>query len=227
MNGEGHVARKQARVLIVDDHPIVRQGLKQLIDAEPDLVFCGEAESAPAAVRAVGEVKPDLVIVDLHLRTGDGLDLVKSIRSAHPQLPVLVLTMHDESFYAERAFRAGARGFLTKREAHENVIDAIRRLLAGEIYISERVSPALLRKLITGESGPGKGDPVDRLSDRELQVFRLIGEGLASQEIADELNLSVKTIETYRAHIKEKLGLEDARKLVQSAIRWVISQQGS
>ncbi len=218
------VKDRVARILLVDDHPIVRQGLRQVIDAAEGLEVCGEAESAPEALRVTRDTRPDLTIVDLHLGTSDGLELIKSMRSAHPEVRVLVLTMHDEAFYAERVLRAGARGFLSKQEASDKVIGAIRRILAGEMYVSEKVSPMLLRKLLAGDEG--EEDPVDRLSDRELQVFRLIGEGLASQEIADALNLSVKTIETYRAHIKEKLELEDARKLVQSAIRWVIRDEG-
>jgi DNA-binding NarL/FixJ family response regulator len=214
---------RAANILIVDDHPIVRQGLRQVIDAESGLSVCCEAESPPEALGQMAKLAPDLVLVDLRLGNSDGLDLIKSIRSTLPATKILVLTMHAESFYAERALRAGADGFLTKQEASENVVGAIRKLLAGEMFVSDRISPKLLRKLITGDGR--KADPVERLSDRELQVFRLIGEGLASQEIADALSLSVKTIETYRAHIKEKLELEDARRLVQTAIRWVVDQE--
>lgn len=211
-----------AKVFLVDDHPIVRRGLTQVIDPTEDLTVCGEAENAASALRGIAQAGPDIVVVDLALESGDGLELIKSIRSQFGSLPILVLTMHDEPFYAERALKAGAQGFLTKQEASEEVVDAIYRILRGETYVSERVSPDLLKRLLTGADDE-EDSFVARLSDRELQVFTLIGEGHSTQEIADELHLSVKTIETYRAHIKRKLELEDSRKLVQYAIRWVIS----
>lgn len=213
---------KQIRVLLVDDHPIVRQGLARLIGQEADLDVCGEAGDVPSAVQAVNELKPDVVVADLSLKEGSGIDLIKTLSAQSSETPVLVLTMHEESFYAERALRAGARGYLTKQEASEKILTAIRQVFRGEIYVSERLSPKLLKRLITG--APDDEDPlVSRLSDRELQVFLMIGEGHGTQQIASQLNLSVKTIETYRAHLKEKLDLRDARELVQYAIRWVVS----
>jgi DNA-binding NarL/FixJ family response regulator len=213
---------KSTRVLLVDDHPIVRQGLARLISAEADLDVCGEAGDVPSAVQAVNELKPDVVVADLSLKEGSGIDLIKTLSSQSSTVPILVLTMHEESFYAERALRAGARGYLTKQEASEKILSAIRHVVRGDIYVSDRLSPKLLKRLITGS--PDEDDPlVARLSDRELQVFLLIGEGHGTQQIASQLNLSVKTIETYRAHLKEKLGLRDARELVQYAIRWVVS----
>ena len=213
-----------SRVFLVDDHPVVRQGLTRLIAQEEDLEVCGEAESEVEALDRISAVRPDLVVVDLSLSTGDGIDLIKSLHARDPRLPLLVLTMYEESFYAERAMRAGARGFLTKGDASRLVVDAIRHLLRGEIYVCESVAPKLMKKLITGSAGDE--DPVTCLSDRELQVFRLIGQGRSTQEIADEIGLSVKTIETYRANIKRKLDLRDGRKLVEYAIRWVVNHNG-
>jgi len=212
------------RIFLVDDHPIVRQGLARLISQERDLEVCGEADQQYEALRRIMDERPDLVVVDLSLASGDGVDLIKSLGEQLPHLPILVLTMHTESFFAERALRAGARGYLTKGDASESVVKAIRQLLAGEIYVCERVAPTLMKKLISGAS-EGE-DPVARLSDRELQVFRLIGQGRGTQEIADEIHLSVKTIETYRANIKRKLDLKDARKLTEYAIRWNVAHGG-
>ena len=213
---------KPTRVLLVDDHPIVRQGLARLIGQEADLEVCGEAGDVPSAVQAVNELKPDVVVADLSLKEGSGIDLIKTLGVQASEIPILVLTMHEESFYAERALRAGARGYLTKQEASDKILTAIRQVVRGDIYVSERLSPKLLKRLITGV--PDEEDPlVSRLSDRELQVFLMIGEGHGTQQIASQLNLSVKTIETYRAHLKQKLDLRDARELVQYAIRWVVS----
>jgi DNA-binding NarL/FixJ family response regulator len=214
---------REIKVFVVDDHPIVRQGLIQVISREEDMSVCGEAGDGPGALQGVAEGGPDVAVVDLHLAQGDGIDLIKQMHKLHPRLPVLVLTMHEESFYVERAMRAGAQGFLTKQDAGEKVLAAIRKLAAGEMYVCDRVSPKLLKRLLAGGEA-GDDSPVARFSDREMQVFRLIGEGLGTKEIAGRLNLSVKTIETYRANIKEKLGLRDARELVQYAIRWVIGQ---
>jgi DNA-binding NarL/FixJ family response regulator len=213
-------------VVLVDDHPIVRQGLAQLLGQEPDLRVCGEAEDEAAALRLVAELSPQLVIVDLSLKSGDGIDLIKNLRAGHPSIPILVLSMHDESHFVERALRAGALGYLTKQEASTKILPAIRQVLRGEIFLGDQVSPRLVKRLLSGE--PGEDEPiVGCLSDRELQVFRLIGDGLGTQEIADRLNLSIKTIETYQAHIKDKLNLRDSRKLVQFAIRWALENQSS
>ena len=210
------------RVFIVDDHPIVRQGLAELIRYEKDMVVCGEAGDSQSALRELESAAPDIAVVDLILKEGDGFDLIKSLLKQKTGLRILVLTMQDEPFYVERAFRSGAHGFLTKHEASEMVPVAIRSIMEGELYVSDRISPKLLKRLLTGD-GDGDNSLVSRFSNRELQVFQLIGEGLGTKGIADRLNLSVKTIETYRAHIKEKLDLRDARELVQYAIRWVIN----
>lgn len=211
------------RIVLADDHPLVRQGLAQLLAREPDLHVCGEAEDEATAVRLVAEQAPDLVIVDLSLKNGSGLDLIKTLHETHPDVAILVLSMHDEVHHVERSLRAGALGYLTKQEAGDKVLTAIRHVLRGEMYLSDGVSPNLIRKLL---AGPPQGrEPVaGRLSEREIQVFRLIGQGLGTQEIATHLGLSVKTIETYQAHIKDKLELRDSRKLIQSAVRWVLSQ---
>lgn len=211
-------------VVLVDDHPIVRQGLAQLLMQEADLHVCGEAEDETTALRLVAQLLPQLVIVDLSLRSGDGIELIKRLKAAHSTIPVLVLSMHDEIHYVERALRAGALGYLTKQEASTKVLAAVRHVLRGEIFLSDRVSPSLLKRLLSGEAEEPK-PVVGRLSDREMQVFRLIGDGLGTQEIAVRLGLSAKTIETYQAHIKDKLELRDSRKLVQFAIRWVLAQE--
>jgi DNA-binding NarL/FixJ family response regulator len=210
---------KRHRVFVVDDHPIVREGLALLIDQEPDLVVCGAAEEAESALTAIAASRPDILVLDISLRGRDGIELLKTIRSTDPDLPILVLSMHDEAMYAERALRAGANGYIMKQEATENVLVALRRLLRQEMYLSERIANRMLRQLVTHGRDP-VGAPIARLSDRELEVFRLIGGGLGTRQIADELRLSVKTVESYQAHIKEKLGLASSRDLVQRAIEW-------
>ncbi len=212
------------QILIVDDHPIVRQGLAQLIDQEEDLHICGQAEDAHQAMRAIRELQPDLVIVDVTLRTTSGIDLIKDIKIQYPEVPVLTLSMHDEALYAERALRAGAKGYIMKQEATEEVVTAIRRVLAGTVYVSQGMAAKMVSKIAAGPSEKGSS-PVNRLSDRELEVFRLIGEGFGTREMAEKLHLSVKTIETYRAHIKDKLNLQDANELLRAAIRWANSQR--
>src|ERR1700678_2420641 len=204
------------RILVVDDHPIVRQGLALLINREPDLVVCGEAEEALAAMHVLASARPDVLIVDISLNGPDGLDLLKNIRTTHATLPVLILSMHDESIYAERALRAGANGYIMKQEATEKVLVAVRRILAGEIYVSDRLTKRMLQQFVHGSISPR--DPLAKLSDRELEVYRLIGAGHATRQIADELHVSTKTVESYQAHIKEKLSLRNARELVQHAI---------
>jgi DNA-binding NarL/FixJ family response regulator len=211
------------RVLIVDDHPLMRQGLAQLINQQPDLAICGEAEDAPQALRQTSELKPDVVIVDLSLKGLDGIELIKSLRLQYAQLPVLVLSMHDEALYAERALKAGAWGYIMKQEATNQVLSALRRVLAGEIHVSQSVSSKIVQGMVG--SGISKRSPLERLSDRELEVFCKIGRGAATKQIAAELHLSVKTIETHCAHIKEKLRLQSQRELVQHAIRWVIQNE--
>jgi DNA-binding NarL/FixJ family response regulator len=216
---------KKYRVLLVDDHPIVRQGLALLIDREPDLAVCGEAEGAHSAFHAVITLKPDIVVLDISLSGPDGLDVLKEIRSKTGSLPVLILSMHDESIYADRAMRAGANGYIMKQEATEKVLIAIRRILQGEVYLSDRLTNTMLQQYVRG-AAPTKKSPLVNLTDRELEVFRLIGEGHGTRQIADELHLSVKTIESYQAHIKEKLALRNARELVQHAIEWTVNLKG-
>lgn len=206
------------KILIVDDHPILRKGLAQLIEQQNDLSICGQFEEADAAFAALGQLKPDLALVDLSLKDSSGVELLKNIRASYPKLLVLVLSMHDESLYAERVLRAGASGYIMKQEASEKVLQAIRKVLAGEIFLSEKMSAKFMHQLVGGRSAAGRSF-MDRLSDRELEVFGLIGEGRGTREIAEQLHLSVKTIESHRAHIKEKLNLKNATELVHRAIQ--------
>jgi DNA-binding NarL/FixJ family response regulator len=215
---------KKSRVFVVDDHPIVRQGLALLINRESDLMVCGEAEDAQTAMQSVPTAKPDVMVVDISLNGPDGLDLLKDVRARHPDLPVLILSMHDESVYAERALRAGAQGYIMKQEATEKVLVALRRILSHEIYVSERIANRMLQRYI-GSPTVGTVSSIADLTDRELEVFRLIGEGHSTRRIAEELHISVKTVESYQAHIKEKLSLRSARELVQHAIQWSISEK--
>lgn len=212
------------RILVVDDHPIVRQGLALLINRETDLLVCGEAEDAMGAMHILSSAKPDVLIVDLSLNGPDGLDLLKNVRITHPTLPVLILSMHDELIYAERALRAGANGYIMKQVATEKVLVAVRRILAGEIYVSDRIANRMLKHYITG-SGTAKNSSIADLSDRELEVFRLIGEGHGTRQIAEELHISIKTVESYQAHIKDKLSLRSARELLQHAIQWNMNEK--
>jgi len=207
-------------ILIVDDHPTLRRGLAALIDSEPDLAVCGEAATYPEALAAIPERQPDLVIVDLALGKGDGLDLVKEMQKRHPAIPALVLSMHDEAVYAERSLKAGARGYVTKQQLDSTVLVAIRRLLDGETYMSDTLEARLAAKFVDGRTLE-TDSPLDALSDRELQVFRLIGQGRSTRQIAGTLNLSIKTIETHREHIKNKLSLETTAELAQHATQWV------
>lgn len=208
-------------VLIVDDHPIVRQGLAQLINQEHDLEVCGQAEDAHEAMQAIRKLQPDLVIVDISLKDTSGMELIKDLKIQRPDLPVLTLSMHDEEVYGERALRAGAKGYIMKQEATEKVVTAIRRVLAGEVYVSNGMAARMVSRLVGGGERKKAGSPLDSLSDRELEVFRFIGEGFSTREMAEKLHLSVKTIETYRAHLKDKLGLQDAGELLRAAIQWV------
>ena len=209
--GQASGLAKKCRVLLVDDHPIVRQGLALLIDREPDLLVCGEADGAHSAFQAIAALQPDIVVLDISLAGPDGLDVLKEIRCKRGTLPVLILSMHDETIYAERAMRAGANGYIMKQEATEKVLVAIRRILHGDVYLSERLTNTMLQQFMHGTPG-AKGSPLVNLTDRELEVFRLIGEGHGTRQIADQLHLSVKTIESYQAHIKEKLALRNARE---------------
>lgn len=208
------------RVLLIDDHAILRQGLGQLINQEPDMMVCGEADEAPKGFEAVGALKPDVAVVDISLKGGNGLELVKSIKASYPALPVLVLSMHDEALYAERVLRAGGLGYIMKEQAVESVLVAIRRVFKGEIVLSEKMQARLLHQLVSGRLKEGSS-PVDTLTDRELEVFRMIGEGRSTRQIAEELHLSVRTVEAYREYIKEKLNLRNSTELVQQAFQWV------
>jgi DNA-binding NarL/FixJ family response regulator len=217
---------KKKTVFIVDDHPLLRQGLALLINREQDLMVCGEAEEAQTAMTEIALKKPDILIADISLNGPDGLDLLKNLRTQYPNLPVLILSMHDESIYAERALRARANGYIMKQEATEKVLVAVRRILGGDIYLSDRMANKLLHQYISGTSADMKTQ-LSALSDRELEVFRLIGEGRSTRQIAEKLHLSIKTVETYQAHIKEKLSLQSGRELVQHAIQANISGKTS
>jgi DNA-binding NarL/FixJ family response regulator len=217
-------APRKKTVFVVDDHPIVRQGLALLINQETDLTVCGEAEEMHSALSAIQAVRPDILIVDISLNGPDGLELLKHIRLGAPRLPVLILSMHDESIYAERALRAGANGYIMKQEATEKVLVALRRILSGEIYVSDRIANSMLRHYVRGVN-PSEHSSISDLTDRELEVFRLIGEGHGTRQIAETLHLSVKTVESYQAHIKEKLSLRSARELVQHAVQWNVRER--
>jgi DNA-binding NarL/FixJ family response regulator len=211
---------EKKKVVIVDDHPLFRERLGQLINYEPDMVVTGEAESAKDAIELIRNTSPDLAIVDITLKGSSGLELVKSIKALSIGLPVLVLSMHEESLYAERALRAGAAGYITKHQAADEVLSAIRRVLAGEIYLSEMMTLGFLKSLTSTEV-KSISRPVDRLTDRELEVLELIGRGHTTRQIADTLQLVVATVDTYRARIKEKMNFRNATELQHFAIRWV------
>jgi DNA-binding NarL/FixJ family response regulator len=211
------------KVLIVDDHPIVRQGLTQLINQEPDVSVCCEAGDISEALTLIESHKPDIAIVDISLGHSSGIRLIEDISRRYPNLSVLVLSMHDESLYAERCLRAGAKGYIMKKEPPEKVIVAIKKILKGEIYLSDNLSVKLLQKFIAKQAGI-YSSPVERLSNRELEVFRLIGQGLKTRKIAEQLNLSVKTIETYIDHIKKKMGFKDSRNLFLHAVQWLMNE---
>lgn len=213
----------KAKILIVDDHPLVREGLADLVNKEKDLVVCGQAEDAYQAMEAIRELKPDMAIVDISLKETSGLELIKDIKIQHPGLPVLTLSMHEESVYAERALRAGAKGYIMKREATKKVVTAIRKVLRGQLYLSEKMMTRLVRKFVDGKPEAGTS-PIDCLTDRELEVFSLLGRGNGTRQISEQLHLSVKTIETYRSRIKEKLNLTSASELLQHAFQWVNSE---
>ncbi len=212
--------RTKARIIVVDDHPIVSQGLSDLIHRENDLMVCAQAEHAAQAIEAIGNLKPDLVIVDISLKEISGLELIKDIRSRFRKIPVLALSMHPESLYAERALRAGAKGYIMKQEPIKEIIGAIRKILDGSLYLSDVMMQKMVYKQVNVKADAGQ--PIsDCLSDRELEVFGLLGRGYGTHQIADKLILSIKTIETYRSRIKEKLNFESASELLQHAFQWV------
>lgn len=225
MSNAGTKGKARRRILVVDDHPIVRNGLSQLINREPDLTVCGEASGSAGAIAAVEESNPDLMLLDIAIEGINGIELTKNLRDTHPDLPVLILSMHDERLYAERALSAGAKGYLMKQEAPGTVLNAIRKVLLGKIYVSEQMTTRIIRDIMTTRTDEDRGSlGVGRLSDRELEVFELIGCGLTTREMAEQLNLSVKTVETHRVHIRHKLRIRSTADLTHQAIRWMASQ---
>ena len=214
----------KTRVFIVDDHPLVRESLANLIAQQPDMSICGEAEYSSTALAAIATLQPDVAVVDLSLGDGSGLDLIRDLRKLHPRVAVLVLSMHDESWYAERALRAGARGYVMKRAASRDVLDAIRRVREGRMALTPDLAETLAAKLVAGPLE--MADPVATLSDRELDVFRLLGQGRQTRQIADALHLSMKTVQAYCARIKDKLGLNSANELLREAVRWLADHNG-
>jgi DNA-binding NarL/FixJ family response regulator len=218
-------ARKAGhRILILDDHPIMREGLAQLLAREPDLHVCGEAHDARSALERIARSVPDLLLADLSLPDRNGLELIKDLHLQYPDLRILVLSMHDELLYAERVLRAGGRGYIMKQEGGRKLLQAIRRVLEGHIYVSDRIAERILRIFAGDRPGGAAASPVDRLTDRELEVFQLIGQGLSTQTIASRLNVSVKTVEVHRVNIKSKLQLSALPELVHLAVRWVDSK---
>jgi DNA-binding NarL/FixJ family response regulator len=213
------------RLLVVDDHPLYRHGLARLLAEKGSFAICGEADNAQRALDIMRQVHPDGVIVDISLPGTNGIELIKLMLAEQPRLPILVVSMHDESLYALRALRAGAKGYVMKEETLTQVVEALHRVMTGGIYISPRFSERLVFKVI--QSGEGDfGSPVDTLSDRELEVLELLGRGRSTRQIADSLHLSVKTIETHRAHIKEKLRCKDAEEMVSFAVEWLAAREG-
>ena len=218
------VVRK--RILLVDDHPFMRAGLAGLIDRQPDLVVCGEAGNPSEAFKALQTLKPDLVLSDLTMPGRSGLEFVKDLRAAEPGLTILVVSMHDEVVHAERALRAGARGYIMKEAGGENLLAAIRQVLRGEVYVSPRMSARILDDL-SGSRPRGSNSPIEKLTDREFEIFQLIGQGKSTRDIAEQLHLSTKTIDVHRSHIKEKMELNDVTALIRHAVRWVETQGGT
>ncbi|MBU6402314.1 MAG: response regulator transcription factor [Verrucomicrobia bacterium] len=206
-------------VFLVDDHPLVREWLTNLIQQQPDLVVCGEAESGPQARQAIVASRPNVAIVDISLKDSSGIELIKDLRQCCPQVAVLVLSMHEESHYAERALRAGARGYIMKRETATKVIAAIRQVLEGRLYVGESLATSMAAQFVAGKT-LATGSPAELLSDRELEVFELLGKGRGTRQIAETLGVSIKTVQAYSARIKEKLGLSSATELIREAVRW-------
>jgi len=214
--------KNRLKVLVVDDHPVVRQGLKLLLNLEPDLMVCAEAEDESTALSALQSLKPDIAIIDISLKNSDGIKLIKDIKRRYPDLQILVLSMYDESLYAERALLAGASGYIMKQEAPESIIKAIHHIHESNIYLSERMCAKMLNNILSSNRAR-HSSTLEIHTDRELEVYRLIGKGLATREIADQLNLSIKTIETFRAKIKNKLKLKNAAELTQHAMHLIWS----
>jgi DNA-binding NarL/FixJ family response regulator len=214
----GNVAQK-SRVFIVDDHPLVREGLANLINRQDDLIVCGEAEDSAQAIASIKKAQPDVALIDISLKNESGLELVKHLENQFPQVALIVLSMHDEDLYAERALRAGARGYVMKREASKSVLASIRRVLKGEVYVSKRIVKRIAKRLISSREAVATS-PVERLSDRELEIFRLLGQGCTTSQIARDLNLSLKTVQEYCARAKEKFGVKSLLELLRAAVRW-------
>jgi len=211
-----------ARVAIVDDHPVVCEGLSDLISRQPGLAVCGTAGTVPQAIRLIESTRPDLCIVDIALKGGNGIDLIKRLKPAHASVKFLVSSMHDESLYMERSLRAGAMGYINKEESTQKIIEAIRRVLDGKVYVSEAMADRLLRRVVTGRTDR---PAVETLADRELQVFELIGQGLSTRDIATALHLSAKTVETYRARIRMKLNIGRGTELTRHAMLWLLEHK--
>jgi DNA-binding NarL/FixJ family response regulator len=216
----GKSPQEKSRILIVDDHPLFCEGLKRMIDRHDALTVCGQAPDAAAAMKAVAELQPDLVLVDISLERTSGIDLIKSLRAKYDELPMLVVSMHDESLYADRALRAGAQGYIMKNQPIQVVRDAIFKVLAGDIFLSEKMSASVLARLLLGKK-EGHVSPVEQLSDRELEVFQMLGEGKSSRQIAEDLNLTIPTIHSFRNRIKEKLQFKNSTELTLQAMQWV------
>jgi DNA-binding NarL/FixJ family response regulator len=214
----GTVGRK-SRVFIVDDHPLVREGLTNLINGQDDLIVCGEAKDSAQTINGMVKARPDVALIDISLENESGLELVKQLRSQFPQVALIVLSMHDEGLYAERALRAGARGYVIKRETSKSVLASIRQVLAGGVYVSEKIVKRMALRLASSREALAHS-PVERLSDRELEIFRLLGQGRTPSQIAGDLNLSLKTVQAYCARAKEKFGVTSLTELVRAAIRW-------
>jgi DNA-binding NarL/FixJ family response regulator len=223
--GALHAAVQKNRIFIVDDHTMFREGLRQLIEREPDFIVCGDAADAAEALRGIGELKPDLVIVDISLNGASGIDLIKSIKERCEDLPVLVVSMHEETLYAERALRAGAMGYVMKQQPAKTVKTAIRKVLAGNMHLSERMATTMLSKFMHGSPSDAPVSPIESLSDRELEVFRMLGLGKGTRQIAAELELSVATINSFRNRIKDKLKLKTSTEVMLHAIHWI--QEGT
>lgn len=213
---------RTVKVLIVDDHPITREGLAIRLSREPDIRICGEATDIPDALHVAEETAPDLAVVDVSLKTGCGIDLVKRLRDRCPELKILVWSMHPDGLYARRAIQAGANGYVNKEQAPDVIVSAIRHVLGGGVFLNADITQSLLREY--GQTGRPPPDPIATLSDRELQVFRCLGEGLGTQQIADRLHLSPKTVETYQARLRTKLGVDSGAELLREAIRWVLAK---
>ena len=211
--------KPKRKVFLVDDHPLVREWLTNLINQQPDLAVCGETESAPLALQAIAAAQPEVAIVDISLKDSSGIELIKNLKLSHPDVAVLVLSMHDESLYAERALRAGAKGYIMKRETTRKVIEGIRQILEGKIFVSDSVKEALALRLVENKTQTPLS-PVEQLSDRELEVFEMLGQGLGTRQIADALRVSIKTVQAYCARAKEKLNVRSATELLREAIRW-------